>query len=406
MVSPGPLGLAAQEPLLPGPGISYHQPTGTHYGTQYAGQNSLDPIARPGPFDALKGDPSQSLSPPNAAYAQQRQQQLAEHQHQLFLQQQQHKQHQLNSELQQQQNAQDYMRHQMYQQQLGAQQQQYQVMMGQAHSPPQQQQRPRVTFSNGGAPSQVHSYTQAQSPLGNTNANALLRQAAQEAAAAGRPLALNFIAQTHQPPSPYQPPQMHMQFQVPQGGAPGSALLRQAAQQAAAAGKPLAIDFIAHMQPDLAARPYGVGMPPPYGSPPLDPALLGAGGGGPPVFFPRDPAMGLPPGWQPGRGSDPYEHIRIPALPDMKALPPEMQDFRDQCATGGWLVEWRMVGWHGGPLRPIAGRKRGACGRPAGQGGGEGRQGAMARAGSTHGKIQPLPLSWRCPPARDMTRGD
>ncbi len=386
MVSPGPSGVAAQEPLLPGQGSAYHQPTGTHFGTQYAGQNSLDPIARPGPFDALKGDPSQSLSPPNAAYAQQRQQQLAEHQQQLFLHQQQHKQQQLNAELQQQQYGQDHMRQQMYQQQLGAEQQQYQVMMGQAHSPPQQQQqRPRVTFSNGGSPSHVHSYPQAQSPLGtNANANSLLRQAAQEAAAAGRPLALNFIAQTQHPPGPHQP-QMHMQFQVPQGDAPGSALLRQAAQQAAASGKPLAIDFVAQMQPNLAAHPYGVGMPPPYGSPPLDPALLGAGGGGPPVFFPRDPAMGLPPGWHPGQGADPYEHIRIPALPDMKALPPEMQDFRDQCATGGWLVHGA---WDADTWRPIAGW--------VGNAGREGERQGGVRVARVEGP-EPVPPHWSCP---------
>ncbi|KXZ46943.1 hypothetical protein GPECTOR_39g437 [Gonium pectorale] len=71
------------------------------------------------------------------------------------------------------------------------------------------------------------------------------------------------------------------------------------------------------MQPLSSSRQYGIPMPHehPYG--PQD------GGAGPP-----------PPLWQPGPGQNPYESIRIPALPDMRGLPPELQDFRDQCATG------------------------------------------------------------------------
>ncbi|KAG2432036.1 hypothetical protein HYH02_013106 [Chlamydomonas schloesseri] len=111
------------------------------------------------------------------------------------------------------------------------------------------------------------------------------------------------------------------------GGAPGHALLYQAAQQAAAAGMPLTLNFIAEMQgqqpgqqaPPLGAnRVYGIKQPHehPYGPP----------------YDPNAPQPYVPPSWQPG--SNPYDAIRIPALPDMKTLPPELQDFRDQCATG------------------------------------------------------------------------
>ncbi|KAG2428953.1 hypothetical protein HXX76_011197 [Chlamydomonas incerta] len=113
------------------------------------------------------------------------------------------------------------------------------------------------------------------------------------------------------------------------GGAPGQALLYQAAQQAAAAGRPLTLNFIAEMgqqpgmqpggqQPLGANRVYGIRQPHehPYGPP----------------YDPNAPQPYVPPSWQPG--SNPYDAIRIPALPDMKALPPELQDFRDQCATG------------------------------------------------------------------------
>ena len=31
---------------------------------------------------------------------------------------------------------------------------------------------------------------------------------------------------------------------------------------------------------------------------------------------------------------DPYEVIRVPRLPDTRSIPPELQDFRDQCASG------------------------------------------------------------------------
>ncbi|PNW83031.1 hypothetical protein CHLRE_06g303800v5 [Chlamydomonas reinhardtii] len=111
------------------------------------------------------------------------------------------------------------------------------------------------------------------------------------------------------------------------GGAPGQALLYQAAQQAAAAGRPLTLNFVAEMgqqpgqhgQAPLGAnRVYGIKQPHehPYGPP----------------YDPNAPQPYVPPSWQPG--SNPYDAIRIPALPDMKALPPELQDFRDQCATG------------------------------------------------------------------------
>ncbi|KAG2496985.1 hypothetical protein HYH03_004991 [Edaphochlamys debaryana] len=84
-----------------------------------------------------------------------------------------------------------------------------------------------------------------------------------------------------------------------------SAWLYEAAQEAAAQGKPLQLEFVAQMQPVM-DRPYGINQPP-YGQ--------------------QQPYDGP-------SAANPYDHIRIPALPDMRNLPPELQDFRDQCATG------------------------------------------------------------------------
>eukprot|EP00195_Chlamydomonas_chlamydogama_P005039 CAMPEP_0202904974 /NCGR_PEP_ID=MMETSP1392-20130828/31957_1 /ASSEMBLY_ACC=CAM_ASM_000868 /TAXON_ID=225041 /ORGANISM="Chlamydomonas chlamydogama, Strain SAG 11-48b" /LENGTH=89 /DNA_ID=CAMNT_0049592871 /DNA_START=89 /DNA_END=355 /DNA_ORIENTATION=- len=32
--------------------------------------------------------------------------------------------------------------------------------------------------------------------------------------------------------------------------------------------------------------------------------------------------------------ANPYDPIRVPLLPDMRAIPPELRNFRDQCAAG------------------------------------------------------------------------
>ncbi|GIL90370.1 hypothetical protein Vretimale_18240 [Volvox reticuliferus] len=143
------------------------------------------------------------------------------------------------------------------------------------------------------------------------------------------------------------------------GGATSTALLRQAVRAAAREGKPLTLNFVGQMQPVMANNPYGISMPHqhPYGPPQLPPQ--GYGGVLPPqgyggvlspqgyggvlspqgyggVLSPQGYGMppGPPDGWQPGTGQDPYDTIRIPALPDMRNMPAELQDFRDQCATG------------------------------------------------------------------------
>ncbi|GLC36530.1 hypothetical protein PLESTB_000158400 [Pleodorina starrii] len=107
------------------------------------------------------------------------------------------------------------------------------------------------------------------------------------------------------------------------GGATSSrALLRQAVQAAAREGRPLTVNFMAQMQPVATHDPYGVAMPHqhPYG---------------PPQEVGGVPEEALPQGdWQQELVQDPYESIQIPALPDMRNLPAELQDFRDQCATG------------------------------------------------------------------------
>lgn len=124
-----------------------------------------------------------------------------------------------------------------------------------------------------------------------------------------------------------------IQMQLPSGGGAGggetsTALLRQAVQAAAREGKPLALNFVAQMQPVMNNNPYGIAIPyqHPYGPQDGD-AVAGK----------------LPPeGWQPEINQNPYDGIRIPALPDMRDMPLELQDFRDQCATG-CLLEYRMA---------------------------------------------------------------
>ncbi|GIL62541.1 hypothetical protein Vafri_16633 [Volvox africanus] len=113
------------------------------------------------------------------------------------------------------------------------------------------------------------------------------------------------------------------------GAAKSTGLLRQAVRAAAREGKPLTLNFVGQMQPAMTNNPYGISMPHqhPYGAPQLPPQ--GYFGQLPPQGY------GVPPGgWQPGTGQDPYDTIRIPALPDMRNMPAELQDFRDQCATG------------------------------------------------------------------------
>eukprot|EP00198_Chlamydomonas_reinhardtii_P001917 XP_001691253.1 predicted protein [Chlamydomonas reinhardtii] len=120
-----------------------------------------------------------------------------------------------------------------------------------------------------------------------------------------------FSRKKEQPAGPATPGPAPTQQQHGSPGAPSPGTPPQPAEMGQQPGQ--------HGQAPLGAnRVYGIKQPHehPYGPP----------------YDPNAPQPYVPPSWQPG--SNPYDAIRIPALPDMKALPPELQDFRDHNPCG------------------------------------------------------------------------